>query len=98
MRVAIGEQLTSGNGVGGNPDMGMGAAEESREELHETLRDADMVFVAAGMGGGTGTGAAPVIAQIAQEDGRPDGRRGHHPVRLSKACGVCDPPSRGSSA
>ncbi len=69
LRISIGEQLTSGNGVGGNADLGMGAAEESREELYETLRDADMVFVAAGMGGGTGTGAAPVIAQIARETG-----------------------------
>ena len=61
MRIAIGEELTMGKGVGGNPDLGGRAAEESREELYETLRDSDMVFVAAGMGGGTGTGAAPVI-------------------------------------
>ena len=67
MRIAIGEELTMGKGVGGSPDLGGRAAEESREELYETLRDSDMVFVAAGMGGGTGTGAAPVIAQIVKE-------------------------------
>ncbi len=50
----------------GNPDLGMRSAEESREELYEAVRDADMIFVAAGMGGGTGTGAAPVIAEIAK--------------------------------
>ena len=69
MRLAIGEQLTEGKGVGGNPDLGARSAEESREEVYEVARDADMVFVAAGMGGGTGTGAAPVISQIVRETG-----------------------------
>ena len=67
MRISIGAELTEGKGVGGNPDLGMRAAEESREELFESIRDSDMVFVAAGMGGGTGTGAAPVLSQIIKE-------------------------------
>ena len=69
MRIGIGTQLTEGKGVGGNPELGMRAAEESREDLYEVIRDTDMVFVAAGMGGGTGTGAAPVIAEIIKESG-----------------------------
>lgn len=69
IRIAIGELLTAGKGVGGNPELGAKSAEESREEVHESIRDADMVFVAAGMGGGTGTGAAPVIAEIIKETG-----------------------------
>ena len=69
LKIRIGDQLTGGKGVGGNPDLGMRSAEESREELYEAVRDADMIFVAAGMGGGTGTGAAPVIAEIAKETG-----------------------------
>jgi cell division protein FtsZ len=69
LKLRIGDQLTRGKGVGGNPDLGMRSAEESREELFETLRDADMVFVAAGMGGGTGTGAAPTVAEVAKESG-----------------------------
>ena len=69
MRIRVGEHLTGGKGVGGNPDLGMRSAEESREELYEAMCDADMVFIAAGMGGGTGTGAAPVAAQLAKETG-----------------------------
>ncbi len=69
IRIAIGELLTAGKGVGGNPELGAKSAEESREEVHESIRDADMVFVAAGMGGGTGTGAAPVIAETIKETG-----------------------------
>ncbi len=69
LKIRIGDQLTGGKGVGGNPELGMRSAEESREELYEAVRDSDMVFVAAGMGGGTGTGASPVIAQIAKETG-----------------------------
>jgi cell division protein FtsZ len=68
-RVRIGDKLTRGLGAGGNPEIGRKAAEESSEELYEVLRGADMVFIAGGMGGGTGTGAAPVIAQIAKELG-----------------------------
>ena len=67
VRIAIGELLTQGKGVGGNPDLGAKSASESREEVHEATRDADMVFIAAGMGGGTGTGAAPVISEIVKE-------------------------------
>ncbi|MCH7482184.1 MAG: cell division protein FtsZ [Chloroflexi bacterium] len=69
VKVRIGDKLTRGLGVGGNPEIGRAAAEESREELYEALRGADMVFIASGMGGGTGTGAAPVVAEIAQETG-----------------------------
>ena len=68
-RIRIGEQLTQGMGVGGDPDKGSASAEESREEIYYVIRDSNMVFIAAGMGGGTGTGAAPVIAEIAQETG-----------------------------
>ena len=68
-RIAIGQNLTRGLGVGANPDMGRQAAEESREELELAIEGADMVFLAVGMGGGTGTGAAPIIAQLAKESG-----------------------------
>jgi len=68
-RVRIGDKLTRGLGAGGNPEIGKNAAEESSDDLYEILRGADMVFIAAGMGGGTGTGAAPVVAQIAKELG-----------------------------
>ena len=67
LRICIGDELTGGKGVGGNPEIGARAAEESRDELHDAVRDADMVFVAAGMGGGTGTGAAPVLASVIKE-------------------------------
>ncbi len=69
VRIRIGEKLTRGLGAGGNPSIGEKAAEESAEALADLVRDADMVFIAAGMGGGTGTGAAPVVAQIAQQAG-----------------------------
>lgn len=68
-RIRIGDKLTRGLGAGGNPEIGRKAAEESADELYEALRGADMVFIAAGMGGGTGTGSAPVVAQIAKELG-----------------------------
>lgn len=68
-RVRIGDKLTRGLGAGGNPEIGKNAAEESNDELYEVLRGADMVFIACGMGGGTGTGASPVVAQIAKELG-----------------------------
>lgn len=68
-RVRVGDKLTRGLGAGGNPEIGRKAAEESADELYEVLRGADMVFIASGMGGGTGTGAAPVVAQIAKELG-----------------------------
>jgi cell division protein FtsZ len=69
VRMQIGAKLTRGLGAGANPEVGKKAAEESREQVEEALRGADMVFVTAGMGGGTGTGAAPVIAQIARDLG-----------------------------
>ncbi|MFQ3549101.1 MAG: cell division protein FtsZ [Armatimonadota bacterium] len=65
----IGTNLTSGLGAGGNPDIGRDSAEESRQDIRRVVDGADMVFVAAGMGGGTGTGAAPVVAEIAREAG-----------------------------
>lgn len=66
--IHIGEELTRGLGAGANPEIGCQAAEESRAEIREALGDADMVFVTAGEGGGTGTGAAPIIAEIAREE------------------------------
>ena len=68
-RIRVGDKLTKGLGAGGNPEIGRKAAEESQDELYEVLRGADMVFIACGMGGGTGTGASPVIAQISKEMG-----------------------------
>ncbi|MBS4177202.1 cell division protein FtsZ [Lederbergia citrea] len=69
IKMQIGAKLTRGLGAGANPEVGKKAAEESKEQIEEALRGADMVFVTAGMGGGTGTGAAPVIAQIAKDLG-----------------------------
>lgn len=68
-RLVIGERSTRGLGAGGNPEVGQRAAEESLDELHEVLRGSDMVFVTAGMGGGTGTGALPIVAKTAREVG-----------------------------
>ena len=68
-KIQIGEKLTKGLGAGANPDVGEKAAEESREEIMKALRGADMVFITAGMGGGTGTGAAPIVAECAKEVG-----------------------------
>ena len=68
-RVQLGQNLTRGLGAGGNPSIGQKAAEESKDELQQTLEGADLVFIAAGMGGGTGTGAAPVVAEVAKQSG-----------------------------
>ena len=68
-RIRIGDKLTKGLGAGGDPDKGFRAAEESREEILDAVRGAEMVFITAGMGGGTGTGGAPVVAHIAKELG-----------------------------
>jgi len=68
-RLRIGDKLTKGLGSGGNPEIGQRAAEESREEIQEMVKGSDMIFVTAGMGGGTGSGAAPIIAAIAREQG-----------------------------
>jgi len=69
VRVQLGEKLVRGLGVGGDHNQGQKAAEESKDEIRELVAGADMVFVTAGMGGGTGTGAAPVVAEIAQQSG-----------------------------
>ena len=69
VKLQIGEKLTRGLGAGANPEIGMKAAEENRNEITETLKGADMVFITAGMGGGTGTGAAPIVAEVAKELG-----------------------------
>ena len=68
-RIQVGEKITRGLGAGANPDIGAQAAEESKAEITESLKGADMVFVTAGMGGGTGTGGAPIVAQTAKEMG-----------------------------
>ncbi|MFM7393614.1 MAG: cell division protein FtsZ [Cyanobium sp.] len=68
-RIQLGQKLTRGLGAGGNPVIGQKAAEESRADLQQSLEGADLVFIAAGMGGGTGTGAAPILAEVAKECG-----------------------------
>jgi cell division protein FtsZ len=68
-RVRVGDKVTRGLGAGGNPEIGRKSAEESADELYEVLKGSDMIFVTSGMGGGTGTGAAPIVAQIAKEVG-----------------------------
>ncbi len=68
-KIHIGKNLTRGLGAGGNPDMGRRAAEETREEIANAIKGSDMIFITGGMGGGTGTGAAPVVAKIARESG-----------------------------
>lgn len=68
-RIILGNDITNGLGAGGNPEVGKKAAEASSEEIREIVKGANMVFIAAGMGGGTGTGAAPVVASIAKEEG-----------------------------
>jgi cell division protein FtsZ len=92
-RVRIGDKLTRGLGSGGDPMAGQKAAEESSEELYEVLKGADMVFITCGMGGGTGTGGAPIVAQISKEVGaltigvvtRPFGFEGSRRVQTSEA-------------
>ncbi len=92
-KIQIGEKLTRGLGAGANPEIGQKAAEESRDDIYQALQGADMVFVTAGMGGGTGTGAAPVVAEIAKEMGiltvgvvtKPFTFEGRHRMRLAGA-------------
>jgi len=92
-RIQLGRNITHGLGAGARPDVGGAAAEEAMEDLIENLRDAHMIFVTAGMGGGTGTGAAPVIARIAREHGiltvgvvtKPFQFEGNHRLRLAEA-------------
>ena len=68
-KILIGKNLTRGLGAGGNPEIGRAAAEESREELKSILRESDLVFITCGEGGGTGTGSAPIVAEIAKLEG-----------------------------
>ena len=68
-KIQLGGKLTRGLGAGGNPEVGCKSAEESKEELVQALKGADLVFVTAGMGGGTGTGAAPIVAEVAKSIG-----------------------------
>ena len=68
-KIHIGKNLTKGLGAGMNPDVGRRAAEETKAEIQDTIKGSDMVFIACGMGGGTGTGAAPIIARAAKEQG-----------------------------
>lgn len=68
-KIQIGEKITNGKGAGSKPEIGQKSAEESREEIAQAIKGTDMVFITAGMGGGTGTGAAPVVAKIAREMG-----------------------------
>ena len=69
VRVHIGQTVTRGLGAGSDPELGKKAAEENKEDIYNALKDADMVFITCGLGGGTGTGAAPVVAEIARELG-----------------------------
>lgn len=68
-KIRIGKKLTQGLGTGMNPEIGRKSAEEQKEEIQEILKDADMVFITCGLGGGTGTGAAPIVAEIAKNSG-----------------------------
>src|SRR4030042_5706030 len=70
-KVHIGKNLTKGLGAGMNPEIGRQAAEENRDEIAETLKGADMVFVTCGLGGGTGTGASPIVAEVSKGRGAP---------------------------
>jgi cell division protein FtsZ len=69
VRIAVGEKVTKGLGAGGDPTQGAKAAEESQDQIYEALKGADMIFITCGMGGGTGTGASPIVAQLAREVG-----------------------------
>ncbi|MDG6250126.1 MAG: cell division protein FtsZ, partial [Methanocalculus sp.] len=84
-RVLIGKSLTKGLGAGGFPDVGRRAAEMARPTLESLLESADLVFVTAGMGGGTGTGSAPVVAQIAKEQGAIVVAMVSYPFQVEKA-------------
>ena len=82
VKLDVGRELTRGLGAGANPEVGGKAAEDHAEDIEEVLKGADMVFVTAGEGGGTGTGGAPVVARIARSTRRADDRRRDPPVRL----------------
>ncbi len=68
-KIVLGREVTRGLGAGGDPEVGRKAAQENESEIREAMKDADMVFITAGLGGGTGTGAAPLFAKIAKEEG-----------------------------
>ena len=70
-KIQIGEKVTHGKGAGSKPEIGQKSADESREAISAAIRGSDMVFITAGMGGGTGTGAAPVVAEVARDMGIP---------------------------
>ena len=82
VKLDIGRDLTRGLGAGSDPDVGRNAAEAHRDEIEEMIKGADMVFITAGEGGGTGTGAAPVIAETGPQHGRAGHRRRHPAVQL----------------
>ena len=84
VKLDVGRELTRGLGAGANPEVGRKAAEDHREEIEEVLKGADMVFVTAGEGGGTGTGGAPVVASMARKLGALDHRRRHPAVLASR--------------
>ncbi len=92
-KIHIGKNLTKGLGSGMNPDLGKSAAEETKADIQEAIKGADMIFIAAGMGGGTGTGASPVVARVAREEGiltvgvvtRPFGFEGEQRRRIAEA-------------
>ena len=82
LKLDIGRDITRGLGAGSDPEVGRSAAEGHHEEIEEMVKGADMVFITAGEGGGTGTGGAPVIAEVSQEPRRAHDRRRHPPVLL----------------
>ena len=98
VKLDIGRELTRGLGAGSDPEVGRQAAEEHREEIEEVLKGADMVFITAGKGGGTGTGGAPGRRRDGQEPRRPHHRRGHPARSPSRAAAARCRPSRASSA
>ena len=94
-KIQIGEKLTHGQGAGSNPEIGRKSAEENRAQIAKALEETDMVFITAGMGGGTGTGAAPVVADVAREAGVPTIGVVTKPLAL-RAAAVWSRPSRAS--
>lgn len=102
IKIQIGEKLTKGLGAGANPEIGRKAAEESKDIMEEVLQGADMIFITAGMGGGTGTGAAPIVAEISKSlgiltvgvvtkpftfEGKTSGQCRNRDSRYKKQCG-----------
>ena len=96
VKIHIGSKATRGLGAGADPAVGQAAAQESRDELKEALKGADMIFVTAGEGGGTGTGAAPIVAELGRELVGAHGRRRHAARSRSRAGSARSRPSSGS--